>query len=171
VVIIKLNYLQCIVVLGVVEVVALQRPYTAPLLGRRQWEGRVEVVVGMPQCCWGACGLAAVGCGSDGRGSDGCSVALSRWQRRKAPVRRCCRGLGDGKWGRRWWQACRGVVGMLVGWQQWDVTAAVVVAVGVQWHCWGDGIAVRRDPKVLRRVSRILIKEALHFANLFYIFK
>jgi hypothetical protein len=26
---------------------------------------------------------------------------------------------------------------------------------------------VRRDPKVLRRVSRILIKEGLHFANLF----
>ena len=30
--------------------------------------------------------------------------------------------------------------------------------------------AVRRDPKVLRRVSRTLIKEGLHFANLFYIF-
>jgi hypothetical protein len=32
-------------------------------------------------------------------------------------------------------------------------------------HC------VRRDPKVLRRVSRILIKEGLHFANLIYIFE
>ena len=32
-------------------------------------------------------------------------------------------------------------------------------------------INVRRDPKVLRRVSRILIKEGLHFANLFYIFE
>ncbi len=31
--------------------------------------------------------------------------------------------------------------------------------------------AVRRDPKILRRVSRILIKEGLHFANLFYIFE
>ena len=30
---------------------------------------------------------------------------------------------------------------------------------------------VRRDPKVLRRVSRILNKEGLHFANLFYIFE
>jgi len=27
------------------------------------------------------------------------------------------------------------------------------------------------DHKVLRRVSRILIKEGLHFANLFYIFQ
>jgi len=31
--------------------------------------------------------------------------------------------------------------------------------------------SVRRDPKVLRRVSRILNKESLHFANLFYIFE
>ncbi len=30
---------------------------------------------------------------------------------------------------------------------------------------------VRRDPKILRRVSRILNKEGLHFANLFYIFE
>jgi hypothetical protein len=30
---------------------------------------------------------------------------------------------------------------------------------------------VRRDPKLLRRVSQILIKEGLHFANLFYIFE
>jgi len=30
---------------------------------------------------------------------------------------------------------------------------------------------VGRDPKVLRRVSRILIQEGLHFANLFYIFE
>ncbi len=30
---------------------------------------------------------------------------------------------------------------------------------------------VERDPKVLRRVSRILIKEGLHFANLFYTFE
>jgi hypothetical protein len=30
---------------------------------------------------------------------------------------------------------------------------------------------VMRDPKVLRRVSRILIKDGLHFANLFYIFE
>ncbi len=30
---------------------------------------------------------------------------------------------------------------------------------------------VRRDPKILRRVSRILKKEGLHFANLFYIFE
>jgi len=29
----------------------------------------------------------------------------------------------------------------------------------------------RRDPEVLRRVSRILNKEGLHFANLFYIFE
>ncbi len=29
----------------------------------------------------------------------------------------------------------------------------------------------RRGPKVLRRVSRILNKEGLHFANLFYIFE
>jgi hypothetical protein len=35
----------------------------------------------------------------------------------------------------------------------------------------GDDRRVRRDPKVLRRVSRILIKEGLHFANLFYIFE
>ena len=27
---------------------------------------------------------------------------------------------------------------------------------------------VRRDPKILRRVSQILIKEGLHFADLFY---
>jgi hypothetical protein len=32
-------------------------------------------------------------------------------------------------------------------------------------------ICVRRDPKVLRRVSWILNKEGLHFANLFYIFE
>ncbi len=32
-------------------------------------------------------------------------------------------------------------------------------------------LIVGRDPKVLRRVSRILIKEGLHFANLFYIFE
>ena len=32
-------------------------------------------------------------------------------------------------------------------------------------------ILVRRDPKILRRVSRILNKEGLHFANLFYIFE
>jgi hypothetical protein len=32
-------------------------------------------------------------------------------------------------------------------------------------------LSVRRDPKVLRRVSRILVKEGLHFANLFYIFE
>jgi len=32
-------------------------------------------------------------------------------------------------------------------------------------------LTVRRNPKVLRRVSRILIKEGLHFANLFYIFE
>ena len=31
--------------------------------------------------------------------------------------------------------------------------------------------SVRRDPKVLRRVSWILNKEGLHFANLFYIFE
>jgi len=30
---------------------------------------------------------------------------------------------------------------------------------------------VRRDPKALKEVSRILIKEGLHFANLFYIFQ
>ncbi len=30
---------------------------------------------------------------------------------------------------------------------------------------------VRRDPKILRRVSRILNKEGSHFANLFYIFE
>jgi len=30
---------------------------------------------------------------------------------------------------------------------------------------------VKRDPKVLRRVSQILNKEGLHFANLFYIFE
>ena len=29
----------------------------------------------------------------------------------------------------------------------------------------------RRDPKVLRRVSRFLNREGLHFANLFYIFE
>ena len=35
-----------------------------------------------------------------------------------------------------------------------------------------DGlVTVRRDPKVLRRVSQILIKEGLHFANPFYIFE
>jgi hypothetical protein len=34
-----------------------------------------------------------------------------------------------------------------------------------------EGEYVRRDPKVLRRVSWILIKEGLHFANLFYIFE
>ncbi len=38
----------------------------------------------------------------------------------------------------------------------------------VAGHEGGD---VRRDPKVLRRVSRILNKEGLHFANLFYIFE
>ena len=32
-------------------------------------------------------------------------------------------------------------------------------------------VAVRRDPKVLRRVSWILNKEGLQFANLFYIFE
>jgi len=35
----------------------------------------------------------------------------------------------------------------------------------------GEAYDVRRDPKVLRRVSRILNKEGLHFANLFYIFE
>jgi len=34
-----------------------------------------------------------------------------------------------------------------------------------------DDLCVRMDPKVLRRVSRILIKKGLHFANLFYIFE
>jgi hypothetical protein len=40
-----------------------------------------------------------------------------------------------------------------------------IIADGVQV------IVVRRDPKVLRRVSWILNKEGLHFANLFYIFE
>ncbi len=35
----------------------------------------------------------------------------------------------------------------------------------------GYNDAVRRDPKILIRVSRILNKEGLHFANLFYIFE
>jgi hypothetical protein len=30
------------------------------------------------------------------------------------------------------------------------------------------GVAVRRDPKVLRRVSRILIIEGLHFATILH---
>jgi len=34
-----------------------------------------------------------------------------------------------------------------------------------------QALLVRMDPKVLRRVSRILIKKGLHFANLFYIFE
>jgi hypothetical protein len=38
-------------------------------------------------------------------------------------------------------------------------------------HAGDDDFCVRRDPKVLRRVSWILNKEGLHFANLFYIFE
>jgi hypothetical protein len=34
-----------------------------------------------------------------------------------------------------------------------------------------DEVSVRRDPKVLRRVSQNLIKEGLHVANLFYVFE
>ena len=54
--------------------------------------------------------------------------------------------------------------------------------VGVHRHVHGEDkrweinqesrvFGVRRDPKVLRRVSWILNKEGLHFANLFYIFE
>jgi len=53
-------------------------------------------------------------------------------------------------------------------------TIAVIVAIASASATIGSPImdnVVRRDPKVLRSVSRILNKEGLHFANLFYIFE
>ena len=49
---------------------------------------------------------------------------------------------------------------------------AVAGGAGADWAtCLSLLERVRMDPKVLRRVSRILIKKGLHFANLFYIFE
>jgi hypothetical protein len=61
-------------------------------------------------------------------------------------------------------------------------TDCILSAIGMATHqeqldcvggvgCRNGGCVVRRDPKVLRRVSPILIKEGLHFTNLFYIFE
>ena len=35
---------------------------------------------------------------------------------------------------------CHGVVGLLVVWQWWGVTVAVVAATGVPWHCQGGNV-------------------------------
>ena len=54
------------------------------------------------------------------------------------------------------------------------MTAAMVVAAAAAMatvEMQGQWQQQRRDHKVLRRVSRILIKEGLHFANIFYIFE
>ncbi len=83
---------------------------------------------------------------------------------------------------------------VLVFWFWWEIVFGVTYILVVQYSCaivsvfwlWQEvvlkmrtrfykknllGYFVRRDPKVLRRVSRILNKEGLHFANLFYIFE
>jgi hypothetical protein len=55
-----------------------------------------------------------------------------------------------------------------------EMTAAMVVAAAAAMatvEMQGQWQQQRRDHKVLRRVSRILIKEGLHFANIFYIFE
>jgi hypothetical protein len=54
---------------------------------------------------------------------------------------------------------------MLATWDAVETVDVVAVAKEVAAE------VVRRDPKVLRRVSRILIKKGLHFANLFCIFE
>jgi hypothetical protein len=51
------------------------------------------------------------------------------------------------------------------------VMAIVVAAATAMATSMAVAAAVRRDPKILRRVSWILNKEGLHFANLFYIFE
>ncbi len=53
----------------------------------------------------------------------------------------------------------------------WEGISGNGGALAVVHQRWGIVGVARRDPKVLRRVSRILIKKGLHVANLFYIFK
>ena len=59
----------------------------------------------------------------------------------------------------------------------WMAKTLVLRFIAVEMHAEAQDVAghkggdVRTDPKVLRRVSQILHKEGLHFANLFYIFE